>query len=99
MDVITAYLNGKLKERVYMQQPPGFEVPGMENKVCLLNHSLYGLKQSPREWYSEIDSFLRSKGWTRSIYDPNLYFISEGSTITVLMLHVDDLLVLGSSPT
>jgi hypothetical protein len=43
MDVITAFLNGKLKEEIYMKQPPGFEVPGQEDKVCRLLRSLSGL--------------------------------------------------------
>ena len=97
MDVITVFLNGKLKERIYMEQPPGFVVPGHEDKVCQLNRSLYGLKQSPRQWYEEIDNHLRKSGWTCSELDPNLYFLREGDTITVLMLYVDDLLIFGSS--
>lgn len=60
MDVIAAFLNGKLKEQIYMQQPPGFEEPGKEHLVCLLKRSLYGLKQSSRQWYEEIDTYLQS---------------------------------------
>ena len=97
MDVITAFLNGKLKERIYMEQPPGFAIPGHEDKVCQLNRSLYGLKQSPRQWYEEIDNHLRNSGWTCSELNPNLYFPREGETITSLMLYVDDLLIFGSS--
>lgn len=78
MDVITAFLNGKLKELIYMVQPPGFELPGSEHLVCRLNRSIYGLKQSPRAWYEEIDQFLRSLGWVRSAADSNLYFINVG---------------------
>jgi hypothetical protein len=96
MDVITAFLNGKLKEEIYMKQPPGFEVPGQEDKVCRLLRSLYGLKQSPRQWYEEIDGYLRSTGWTRSQLDPNLYFLKQGKTLTILLLYVDDLLIFGS---
>lgn len=53
MDVRTAFLHGILREEVYMTQPPGFEVPGQEAKVCRLLRSLYGLKQSPRLGMSE----------------------------------------------
>lgn len=62
MDVITAFLNCKLKELIYMLQPPGFAKPGSEHLVCKLNRSIYGLKQSPRAWYEEVDAFLRSHG-------------------------------------
>ena len=46
MDVVTAFLNVEIKEEIYMQQPPGYEVPGKEKLVCKLKKSLYGLKQS-----------------------------------------------------
>ena len=48
MDVKTAFLNGNLLEDVYMQQPDGFIVPTLANKVCKLNRSIYGLKQASR---------------------------------------------------
>jgi len=50
LDVKTAFLHGDLEEQIYMKQPEGFEVVGKENYVCLLKKSLYGLKQSPRQW-------------------------------------------------
>ena len=51
MDVKTAFLNGELEEKIYMVQPEGFIVPGSEHKVCKLKKSIYGLKQSLRQWY------------------------------------------------
>ncbi|KAJ3678046.1 hypothetical protein LUZ60_001849 [Juncus effusus] len=51
MDVKTAFLHGDLKEQIYMKQPEGFEVEEKEDHVCLLNKSLYGLKQSPRQYW------------------------------------------------
>ena len=48
MDVKTAFLNGKLDEEIFMDQPIGFVVKGQKRKVCRLNRSLYGLKQSSR---------------------------------------------------
>lgn len=87
MDEVTAFLNGKLKELIHMLQPPGFEVPGSQHLVCELNRSIYGLKQSPRAWYEEVDKFLRSHGWTRSAADHHLYFINErGAIILSLVL-------------
>nr|GEX36202.1 hypothetical protein [Tanacetum cinerariifolium] len=48
MDVKIAFLNGKLKEEVYVKQPPGFKSNEFSNHVCELEKALYGLKQAPR---------------------------------------------------
>ena len=50
MDVKTAFLNGELEEKIYMAQPQGFVIKGQERKVCKLKRSIYGLKQSSRQW-------------------------------------------------
>ena len=48
MDVVSAFLNGELREEIFMQQPPGYVQSGKEELVCKLKKSIYGLKQSPR---------------------------------------------------
>ncbi|CAL8989938.1 unnamed protein product, partial [Prunus brigantina] len=58
LDVKTAFLHGDLEEEIYMSQPEGFKVAGKENWVCKLQKSLYGLKQSPRQWYKRFDRFM-----------------------------------------
>ncbi|GJX56957.1 retrovirus-related pol polyprotein from transposon TNT 1-94 [Tanacetum coccineum] len=50
MDVKSAFLNGKLKEEVYVKQPPGFQSSEFPNHVCKLDKALYELKQAPRAW-------------------------------------------------
>ena len=65
MDVTTAFLNGNLKEDIYMRQPEGFEEPGREDQVCHLHKSLYGLKQSPRCWYEQLSTQLECTGFKR----------------------------------
>jgi hypothetical protein len=93
LDAKTAFLHGELEEVIYMDQPEGFVVPGKENLVCRLNKSLYGLKQSPRQWYRRFDSFMISHGFKRSDYDSCVYLkIVNGSTI-YLLLYVDDMLI------
>ncbi|GKE26807.1 retrovirus-related pol polyprotein from transposon TNT 1-94, partial [Tanacetum coccineum] len=65
MDVKTTFLNGPLKEEVYIAQPNGFVNPDHPEKVYLLRKALYGLKQAPRAWYDELLNFLISKGFTK----------------------------------
>ena len=73
MDVKSAFLNGHLKDEVYVFQPPGFEVPNSANQVCRLKKALYDLKQAPSAWYQWIDSFLISIGFSKSASNASLY--------------------------
>nr|GEU42976.1 hypothetical protein [Tanacetum cinerariifolium] len=65
MDVKTAFLNGPLKEEVYIAQPDGLVDPDHLEKVYRLRKALYGSKQAPRAWYDELSKFLISKGFTK----------------------------------
>ncbi|GKB10958.1 retrotransposon protein, putative, ty1-copia subclass [Tanacetum coccineum] len=93
LDVKTAFLHGNLEETIYMRQPPGFE-EGTGNKVCLLKKSLYGLKQSPRQWYKRFDVYMISNGFSRSNYDSCVYFKEFAPGMYIyLLLYVDDMLI------
>ena len=94
LDVKTAFLHGDLDETIYMAQPEGYYVEGKEDHVCRLKKSLYGLKQSPRQWYKRFDSFMIGSGYHRSSYDSCVYFRkgSDGSFV-YLLLYVDDMLI------
>jgi len=65
MDVTTAFLHGELEEDILMNQSKGFEVRGKKKQVCLLKKSLYGLKQSPRQWYRKFNTFMINQGFKR----------------------------------
>ncbi|KAJ9551763.1 hypothetical protein OSB04_015808 [Centaurea solstitialis] len=94
MDVTTAFLNGELEEEIFMHQPEGFEVPGKEGHVCKLIKSLYGLKQSPRQWYKRFDAFVTAHGLSNSSYDSCVYFKKcDDVSILYLLLYVDDMLI------
>nr|GFB54817.1 Gag-Pol polyprotein [Tanacetum cinerariifolium] len=67
MDVKTAFLNGPLKEEVYVAQPEGFVDPHHPEKVYRLRKVLYGLKQALWAWYDELSKFLTSKGFTKEV--------------------------------
>ncbi|GJV39739.1 retrovirus-related pol polyprotein from transposon TNT 1-94 [Tanacetum coccineum] len=65
MDVKIAFLNGPLKEEVYVNQPDGFVDPDFPDHVYRLKKALYGLKQAPREWYDKLSSFLIEHHFTK----------------------------------
>jgi hypothetical protein len=98
-DVKTAFLNSRVDELIYMQQPPGNVSAGQETHVCQLLRSLYGLKQSPRQWYSKFHRFLRKHSLAQSSQDGNLYYLREGGRTLILVLYVDDLFITGDHST
>lgn len=96
MDFKTAFLNSKLTSPVYMTQPPGFEDPLHPDWVCEVTRSIYGLKQSPREWNLELHQALISTGLQQSSCNPTLYFQLKGKVLVgAITVHVDDLAVVG----
>ncbi|CAM8944240.1 unnamed protein product [Rhodiola kirilowii] len=95
LDVKTAFLHGKLDETINMRQPDGFVIGNKEEKVCLLKKSLYGLKQSPRQWYRRFDEFMIKQGYLRSAYDWCIYVSKDEdhNERVYLLLYVDDMLI------
>ena len=81
-----------------MQQLEGFIIQGKEDHVCLLKKLLYGLKQSPRQWYKRFDTFMLSHDYSRSNYIYCVYHkkLSNGSFV-YLFLYVDDMLIAAKS--
>ncbi|GJS93561.1 retrovirus-related pol polyprotein from transposon TNT 1-94 [Tanacetum coccineum] len=69
IEVKMAFLNGPLKEEVYVSQPDGFVDPNNPEKELRLEKALYGLKQAPNAWYDELSTFLISKGFTKGCHD------------------------------
>ncbi|GKE26280.1 retrovirus-related pol polyprotein from transposon TNT 1-94, partial [Tanacetum coccineum] len=98
MDVKTAFLNGPLKEEVYVVQSDGFVNPDHLEKVYRLRKALYGLKQAPRAWYDELSNFLMSNGFTKGTIDPTLFKIRYGEDILLVQIHVDDIIFGTSDP-
>jgi hypothetical protein len=77
-----------------MEQPEGFVQNRNKKFVCRLKKSLYGLRQSPRQWYKKFDSFMMSQNYTRSEYDHCVYFkkLNNGIFI-ILVLYVDNMIL------
>ncbi|GJW38099.1 retrovirus-related pol polyprotein from transposon TNT 1-94 [Tanacetum coccineum] len=91
MDVKTNFLNGSLKEEVYVAQPDGFVNPDHLEKVYRLRRALYGLKQAPRAWYDEHSNILMSKGFTKGLQihqSPKGIFINQAKyALEILKKH------------
>ncbi|KAL0559330.1 hypothetical protein IC582_003938 [Cucumis melo] len=96
MDVKISFLNGNLEETIYMQQPKGFKTPNQEQKVCKLNHSIYGLKQASRSWNIRFDTAIKSYGFDQIIDEPCVYKRIINNSVAFLVLYIDDILLIGN---
>ncbi|GKC88066.1 retrovirus-related pol polyprotein from transposon TNT 1-94 [Tanacetum coccineum] len=81
MDVKTVFLNGILREEVYVSQPDGFVDQDNLNHVYKLKKALYGLKQAPRVWYDLLSKFLLSQEFSKGTVDPTLFIRRQGKDI------------------
>lgn len=101
LDGNNAFLNGDLHEDVYMQLPQGYVSPkGYSSQVKFawkLQNSLYGLKQSSRQWYEKFSSFHHAEGFMQSKSDYSLFYKGFGSTYIALLVYVDDIVLTGAS--
>ena len=98
LDVNNAFLQGELKEEVYMTQPPGFVDNDRPQHVCRLKKPIYGLKQAPRAWYLSLKQHLLDMGFRNSLADASLFTNISGSNSTYILVYVDDIVVTGSNP-
>lgn len=73
LDINNAFLQGTLKEDVYVSQPPWFIDADRLNHVCKLRKALYGLKQAQRAWYTELKGYLVANGFKNSLSDTSLF--------------------------
>ncbi|GJY32554.1 retrovirus-related pol polyprotein from transposon TNT 1-94 [Tanacetum coccineum] len=78
IDVKTGFLNGELKEKVYVSQLEGFVDPDHPNHVYRLKKALYGLKQAPQSWYDTLSRFLLAHRFSKGVVDPTLFIQTTG---------------------
>ncbi|KAL0420657.1 UNVERIFIED_CONTAM: Retrovirus-related Pol polyprotein from transposon TNT 1-94 [Sesamum latifolium] len=96
MDVKMAFLNGFVKEEIFMDQQEGFTIVGEEQKVCRLQRSIYGLKQTSQSWNTHFDEVIRGYNFIKNDYDPCIYKKISGSSVAYLVLYVNDILLIGN---
>ena len=83
MDVKTSFLNGFIKEELYMMQPEGF-CQGA-NKMCKLQRSIYGLVQASRTWNIRFDELIKAYSFIQTCDEACIYKKVSGSTTTFLI--------------
>lgn len=88
VDFDAAYLNGRLKETIYARCPPGVSKVG---QIIRFLKTIYGLKQSGREWYEVLITWLKLQGLTQAAFDPCVFY----STNLIMGIYVDDVLLTG----
>ncbi|KAI3770759.1 hypothetical protein L6452_01902 [Arctium lappa] len=98
MDVKTTFLNGILKEEVYVSQPEGFVDPDKLTHVYRLDKSLYDLKQAPRAWYDVLSQFLVKSGFSKGKIDTTLFIKREKADIILIQVYVDDIIFGSTNP-
>ncbi|GJX79863.1 putative ribonuclease H-like domain-containing protein [Tanacetum coccineum] len=92
MDVKSAFLYGKLKEEVYVCQPPRFKDLHFPNKVYKVEKALYGLHQAPRAWYETLSTYLLDNGFHRGQIDKTLFIRRHKDDILLVQVYVDDII-------
>ncbi|GJS11185.1 putative ribonuclease H-like domain-containing protein [Tanacetum coccineum] len=92
MDVKSAFLYGKIKEEVYVCQPPGFEDPDFPDRVYKVEKALYGLHQAPRAWYETLSTYLLDNGFQREKIDKTLFIRRDKGDILLVQMYVDDII-------
>ncbi|GKD29811.1 putative ribonuclease H-like domain-containing protein, partial [Tanacetum coccineum] len=92
MDVKSAFLYGKIKEEVYVCQPPGYEDPDFPDRVYKVEKALYGLHQAPRAWYETLSTYLLENRFQRGQIDKTLFIKRDQGDILIVQVYVDDII-------
>nr|GEV09099.1 retrovirus-related Pol polyprotein from transposon TNT 1-94 [Tanacetum cinerariifolium] len=98
MDVKTTFLHGTLKEDVYVCQPEGFINVDHPSHAYKLKKALYWLKQAPKEWYSELSTFLLQNHFFKGTIDPTLLIRHFDDDILVVQVYVNDIIFGSTNP-
>lgn len=96
LDVTTAFLNGHLKENIYMSIPEGLENE-KNGKVLKLKRAIYGLKQSSLVWYEKVKDCLLNYGFKLSKFEPCLFTFFCEKVKIIVAVYVDDFLIFSNS--
>nr|GEV73872.1 retrovirus-related Pol polyprotein from transposon TNT 1-94 [Tanacetum cinerariifolium] len=98
MDVKTAFLNGELKEEIYVSQPERFVDPDSPNHIYRLKKALYGLKQAPKAWYDTLSRFFLANRFSKGVVDPTLFIQKTSKHTLHVQIYVDDIIFALTDP-
>ena len=98
LDVHNAFFHGDLSEEIYMSPSPGLLRQGVEQLVCHLHKSVYGLKQASHQWFAKFSKAICSAGFKQSQADHSLFTRQRDKSFTALLIYVDDILITGNDP-
>jgi len=93
LDINNAFLNGKLKETIFMHQLEGYIDPTKPNYICKLSKAIYGLKQALRAWFDSLRGTLLKWGFQNTKSDSSLFILRGTNHIIFLLIYVDDIIV------
>jgi hypothetical protein len=93
LDFKNAFLHAEIEEEIYVEQPIGFYKN--KTKVCKLNKTLYGLKQSPRAWYLYLASILEKLNYYPIFIEQGIFYNKKDNIY--IIVYVDDLLIIGEN--
>ena len=96
MGVKSAFLSGLLQEKIFVEQPKGFQDPHFPNHILQLKNALYGLKQVPKALYDHLTTYLLDRGFKRGHANRTLFVKQDEKSLLVAQVYVDDM-VFGSS--
>ena len=98
MDVMCAFLNGVLKENVYVEQRPVFVNENFQNHCFILDKTVYGLKQAPWAWYETLTNFLKLSKFKQGSIDPTLFRKKVGNHLMLVQIYIDDIIFCSTDP-
>ncbi|MBP1527254.1 MAG: hypothetical protein H9Q66_04970, partial [Spiroplasma ixodetis] len=99
LDIKTAFLNGELEKKVFMEIPDGYEGKEELNEkyVCELSKALYGLKVSPKLWYEKLRITIEKCQFSTYEYQPCIFMWRKEGKFVIMLIYVDDILIVGNS--
>jgi hypothetical protein len=93
VDVVSAFLNGDLEEEIFLRLPEGADIK--HSNIVRLNKSIYGLKQSSRNWFIKFKTVILEFGFKQSEADPCMFYKRAGNILLIIVIYVDDGLIVG----